>query len=673
MKKITILLLLLSQLSVLSQDYKFGKVSKEELEEQFYPLDSTADAAYLYKYRKTYFNFDQEKGFQIITEIHERVKIYKKEGFKYATTFINYYTPETGDNQKISSIKGYVFNSNQGKVTKSKLSNKDVFLEHKSKYWSVKKVTMPNIKIGSVIELKYKISSPFKFISELEFQYGIPVKKIECKVTIPEYYIYNIKMKGHYFINPIKSEGYESLTIRSKSRSSEGGLSFTNTTYSNNEIKFATNIKEFNAINIPALKDNEPFVSSIENYRGGVKFELASTNFIKVGGKLKHYASTWEDVSKQIFKASNFSDELNKSSYYKDDLKNILATAKTDSDKMIGIFQFVKKQVKWNGLYDKYTDKGVRKAYKERVGNSADINLMLISMLRSAGLDANPVLVSTRKNGVPLFPTIDGFNYVISIVDLKDGGSVLLDASEEFSLPNLLPTRTLNWKGRKVNKNGGSSWVELTSSKHASEENYVMVKISDDMMVEGMIRTKFHNLNALNYRKNKNHIKEEDLITKLEEKDKIEIEDYKVLNKRVLGKSVVRNVKFLSEDLIEEINGKLYVEPLLFLSEHKNPFKLDDRKFPVDFATPWVDRNTVSIQVPEGYQIETLPAPLAIGLPGNLGVFKYEVSQQGNKISTVSVLQFNKGVIGAQYYPQLKDFYGQVVKKESEKIVLIKL
>ena len=53
MKKIIILSLLLSQLSIIAQNYKFGKVSKEELQERFYPLDSTAEAAYLFKKRRT--------------------------------------------------------------------------------------------------------------------------------------------------------------------------------------------------------------------------------------------------------------------------------------------------------------------------------------------------------------------------------------------------------------------------------------------------------------------------------------------------------------------------------------------------------------------------------------------------------------------------------------------
>ena len=651
MKKITIVLLLLSQLSLFAQDYKFGKVSKEELEEQFYPLDSTADAAYLYKYRRTYYDFVQNSGFQSITEIHERIKIYTKEGFDMATKSVAYYDPEVGEDESVSSIKGYTYSLVNGKVEKEKLSKKSIFKEKKNKSYSIKKITMPNIKVGTVIEIKYKLVSPYaNSIDDFQFQYGIPVKILDYKIEIPEYYTFNKRSKGYY-------------SVEMKKSSKSGSVGSTN---------YRVDVFSFDGNTIPALRDNEPFISSIRNYRGGMKFELTQTNFSSIQGSVKTFSNSWEDVSKQIFKSSSFGSELNKSSYYKDDLEKILATSKTSSEKIASIFNFVKKQVKWNGNYSKYTDNGVRKAYKERVGNVADINLMLTSMLRSAGFDANPVLLSTRTNGFPFFPTLNGFNYVITMVDFQDGSHVLLDASEEFSLPNMLPIRALNWKGRKVTKEGGSIWVELTSSKHASEDNSMMVKISDEMMIEGMIRTKYDNLNALNYRKNNNHIKEEDLITKLEEKYKLEIDDYKVLNKKVLEKSVIRNVKFLSEDLIEEINGKIYIEPLLFLSEHKNPFKLEDRKFPVDFATPWKDRNTVSIQIPEGYKVESLPESLAIGLPDGLGVFKFRVMQQGNKISTISILQFNEGVIGAQYYASLKGFYGQMVKKQSEKIVLIK-
>ncbi len=663
MKKFTILLLLLSQFSLFAQDFKFGKVSKEELQEQFYPLDSSANAAYLYKYKKVSYNYSGEEGWEQVTEVIERIKIYNKEGLNEATKQIAYYKPESGTNESISGLKAITYNLENGKITKKKLSKKEVFDEKRNKSWSIKKLTFPAVKEGAVLELKYKVSSPYsQSIESVILQEDIPVKKIDIHIRIPQYFVFKKYSKGYLPIS--LKETKENRTINYSYRENDRDI-----TLKNRDITLFENIYKIEEDYTPALKQ-EDFVGNINNYRSTFSLELSHKKF--PNSALQPYARTWEDVSKKIHEYPSFGNELNKSSYYKNDLPASLQTTNNEFEKAAIIFQFVKSKVKWNNNKGKYTEFGVKKAYKEGVGNVADINLMLISMLRFVGLNANPVLVSTRAKGVPIYPTLEGFNYVIAMVESTSGNYVLLDATEVYSTPSILPVRALNWNGRKVTKDGNSSWVKLTSSKHALEENMVMVKISDDMIVEGLIRTKYNNLNALNYRNNNNHVTEENLITKLEEKYKFEIEDYKVANKKILGKPIVRSVKFISENLIEEINGKLYIEPILFLTAKTNPFKLKERKFPVDFTTPWKDRNTVSIQIPEGYKVESLPETLAIGLPGDLGVFKYQVKQVGNKIKTISVLQFNQAIISPEYYSALKGFYSELVKKQSEKIVLVK-
>lgn len=646
-------MVLLSQLSIVAQDYKFGKVSKKELEEKFYPGDSTADAAYLYKHRRTFYNLTNN-GWQLITEISERIKIYNKDGFDRANKTIVCYDPESGsDPDYVSNIKGYTYNLLNGKVVKEKLTKKSIFKERKNKYRVAKKIIMPSIKEGTVIELRYKIISPRPgSIEDLAFQFGIPVRKFDCTVEIPEFFIFNKRSKGFYSVRMTESTKSQTLV---------------------NSQTYLSNIYKFNADNIPALRDNEPYVGSVRNYRGGMSFELTQVNFLSIGGNVKTFSSSWEDVCNQIYKSSSFGGELEKSNYYKEDINKILASTKSDLEKVGAIFQFVKMKMKWNGYYGFYAEKGVKKAYKEQIGNVGDINLMLTSMLRYAGLNANPVLVSSKGNGVPLFPTIDGFDYVVSIVEFPNNTYVLLDATELYSTPNILPLRALNWNGRKLTKNGYSSWVKLISNRQAIEENIMMVKVTEDMMIEGMCRTKYSNLNALNFRRSTNHIKEESLIASFEDSNNIEIDNFKITNQKNLSKPVTRSIKFLSEDMIEDVNGKLYIEPLLFLTHHENPFKLKERKFPVDFASPWKDKNTVSIQIPEGYKVESLPEAMAIGLPNNLGVFKYQVKQQGNRIKTACIIQFNEAIIGAQFYPALKEFYNQMVKKESEKIVLVKM
>tara|TARA_R110002050_G_scaffold94765_3_gene197341 strand:- start:76603 stop:76794 length:192 start_codon:yes stop_codon:yes gene_type:complete len=62
MKLTTILLSLCFSISVFAKDYRFGKVSKEELQEKFNALDSSASATYLYKNRRTCFHYNDQEG-----------------------------------------------------------------------------------------------------------------------------------------------------------------------------------------------------------------------------------------------------------------------------------------------------------------------------------------------------------------------------------------------------------------------------------------------------------------------------------------------------------------------------------------------------------------------------------------------------------------------------------
>jgi hypothetical protein len=645
-KNLTILFICL-QTILFAQNYKFGKVSKEEIEEKFYPLDSTADAAYLNKYERRYYDFNGSDGITLVTEIVERIKIYNKEGFKYATKSIAYYDPDSREGDRLGSIKAYTYFLDGENVEKVKLDKDNIFKERVNSVFSRKKITMPNVKEGVVIEIKYTNRSKYyTSIDDIDFQYAIPVKNFYCQLEIPEIFGFNKRSKGYYMIPMQQSSKISQIQ------------------------DLNIDVFKFEDKNIPALNDKEPFVYSYNDYRGGIEFELTSIDEIQFGGRFRSFSTSWSKVTEQIYKSSNFGGELKKGNVFKDNLTTVIGEASSDAEKTFLIFNHIKNKIKWNGNYGKYTQKGLKKAYQESVGNVADINLALVAMLREAGINANPVLVSTKSNGTPIFPTIKGFNYVICMVDFPDNKYMLLDATEPYSAPNLLPVRDLNWKGRKILKNGSSTFVNLTSNKYDTEDNIVNVKITDDMIVEGIMRTKLTSLGALSYRNKNNGAKEEGIINKLEEKRQIEIEDFKVINSENLSKPIVRNISFSSEDIVEEINGKIYIEPLLFLAHHENPFKKEERTYPIDYVTKKKYNNSVSIQIPEGYKVAQLPAPIAIGLPDKLGVFKYQISQRGNLISTRCVLQINQSLVVPAYYPYLKGFYNEMVKKESEKIVL---
>ncbi len=639
-----LMLTLLASISVVSQEIKFGKVSKQALEEKFYPLDSTANAAYLFKERKTFYEYNRNTGFRIVSYFHYRLKVYNKQGLDRAT-FNIYYATKSGSTEKISSVKGYTFNLNEnGEITKDKLENKSIFKERKNEYRSVKKVSMPNVKEGSIIDLKYKLTSPYTYIvDDLSFQTNIPIKKLHIEIETPEWFVFSKISKGFYSIPPKSSKKTRDLDF---------------------------NIDVYDAENIPALRDNEPYVSNINNYYGGLKYELSYTQI--PNSTIKTFTDTWENVSKQIYKSSNFGGELERTSYFKEDLQKILTKIKGDVQKTLAIFEHVKSKVQWNSGYGKFTNDGTKEAYKKGTGNVAEINLILTSMLREAGLGANPVLVSTRNHDIPLFPTLDGFNYVVSLVEFTDGQTMLLDATEKYAMANVLPYRALNWNGRKVTKEGYSTWVNLNAPKHSSETNTLKVKLDEEGSIEGLLRTKEEMLNAMLGRIRYNQFNDDEVISKLEEKYNIEIENFRASNKENPYKSYNKMIKFTSDDLVEGINGKLLIDPLLFLTYKTNPFKSEERTFPVDFATAWKETNNVSIQIPEGYKAESIPEQFAIGLPDNLGFFKFKVSNNGKTINVSSIIQINAPVIAPSYYSSLKEFYTKIVAKQKEQIVLIK-
>jgi len=665
-----IVIFLITSIST-AQKIKFGKVSKTELEEKFYPQDSSANAVILYKKRRTYFDYNGETGWTLITKVHERIKIYNKEGYDWATKKIRLY--QGGSEDETVSVKAYTFNLINGKIERIKLKSNQVFTEEVNKYWKSKKFTMPSLTEGCIIEWNYTFRSEyFTNIDDMVFQYKIPLKYIDTEVKMPEYFEYKYRPNYYYPITINKSSQNRTLnyTYRTKNRdiSDMGGAS-AKTTLNTAKVNLKELIYSSIEKNVPALKD-EPFTNNINNYRSKTSFELTAHR--PKNGIPKFYSTTWEKVTKTIYESSNFGGQLEKNSYFKDDLQNLVNTSAPTNEKIAKIFQFVKSKIKWDDYNNKYTSKGVKKAYKEGNGNSAEINLVLVAMLRKAGLNANPILVSTRSHGIPLFPTKDGFNYVIAGVEIQDD-VILLDATEKYSLPNTLPLRALNWKGRIVRKNGSSSSISLLPKKHAKEIYFLNAKIDSEGVLSGVERDVFTNLIALQKRNKNNSTSDNELITKLEkEYDDIEIDVFKVTNKQELSKSLIYQFEFESDNQIEIIGDKMYFSPLLFHTKKENPFTLEERKFPIDFGVPWEDKFTISIQIPEGYTVESKPENVAYALPDNFGVYKFAITVTDKKIQVVSFIKINFPVIAPTYYDTLKIFYKKMIEKQLEKVVLVK-
>lgn len=662
MRNVFLFFLILCGATVVSQKLNLGKVTKAELQEKQHKADTSAAAAILFKKAKIDYNFTEEGGFSIVTVFQVKLKVYKKEGLKWANFKIPYYIGyENLEDEYVEIISGYTYNLENDKIIKTKVTGESKFKQKVNENWAEKLVTFPNVKEGSIIELEYKLKSEnLSVLPEFKYQYEIPVDFAEFKSNIPEFYLYKTIRKGFVEVSTAQKMEYASQSFQSKADKSN----ITKT------LQYQQIASTYVASDIPALKE-EDYVNNMSNYYAELDNELQTIRY--PDQQPKQIATTWEAIAKSIYDDKDFAASINAFNYFTNDIRSTLNGATTDKEKAKKILSFLKSRMNWNGRYGYYPSQKVETAYAEKVGNVGDINLILTSMLRMAAIDANPVLVSTRENGVALFPNRTLFNYLVVAAQI-DGQTVLFDATDKLSDMNVLPIRALNGVGRLIKNDGTSKEIDLMPKSNSNDIVNVMANVNEKGEVSGKIREQYLDYNAFVFRDKYNGIAKESYIEKLEKKfPGMEIADYEVQNSLDLNLPIIENYSFTSTNSVETIGDKMYLSPFLLFETSQNPFKQETRLYPIDFVFPRQFIYNLSITIPSGYAIETLPEPKTLLLPDKFGGFKYNASANGNQLQLRYSQEINQAIFPPEYYEALKTFFKQLVEKQTEKIVLKKV
>lgn len=644
-----------------AQEFKLGKVSIKELEEKACPNDTTASAAILFNKAKTFFKYDNKFGFSIVTENSFRIKIYKKDGLNWANYKLPYRTGyDKLNDDRVEFSDGVTYNIENGKIVKTKLSREGVFKTAINKNWKEATITMPNVKVGSIIEFKYiLISENIVEFPDFIFQYNIPVNSSEYNVDIPGFFVY-------------KAVAKRPSEIISESNVTRGSLQFANehSPTTTQSVSFEQQSNRHRAYYIPALKE-EPFVDNIENYRISIQHELEKTQFYQE--PVKDYSTTWEGVAKTIYLDKDFGKELKERDYITQDLARILKNVDSQTERLDVIFKFVQNKMNWDHKKGYYTDKGVKQAYIDGTGNDAEINFILIAMLNYAGIPTNPVLLSTLDNGVPIFPNRTIFNYVIAAAEI-DGKQILLDATNKYTTNNILPTYTLNWTGRLLREDGTSEIIKLEPKFSSKKAINMMVSIGENGLLSGKYRVFRTDYEAFTFREKYAGINQQNYLEKVENDfPDIQISDYNIENSKEVSKPVNENFNFTIDNQCEIIGDRIYINPQLFLAETKNPFVQEKRYYPIYFGYPTQEKFNINIEIPKGYAVESIPKAIKLQTRENIVSFTFNAEISNNTIQIAIVEDSNKQLVSSGVYPVLKDFYKQMIDKLNEKIVLKKI
>ena len=669
MKKILYFILLAMSMAAYAQKppIKFGDVSIDELKMTRYVKDTSAAAVILMDYGQSNLNYKQNTGFIIDFDRIRRIKIFRKEGYEFANQSIPIYHTNKAD-EKLGSLKAVTYNLEGGKIVESKMKNDAVFKEKLDDNVDLIKLTLPNVKEGSVIEITYNVQSEFLFnFQDWEFQSTVPTQWSEYRVRIPEYFHYEKYMQGYIGLTTSEDKTEQRrimLTVSGKGDNSSFGRSS-----SIESIDYNEQYSRLIAQNVPAFKE-EPYMNNYQDYLSRINFELGYTQF--PNQPVKNYMGTWESLNKEFLDEPSFGEAVKGSGFLSRTVEDI-TTGVTDAKEKIGkIYSYVKENVEWNGNSRKYVSDNFKSILESKKGNSADINLLLVNMFQKAGFYADPVLISTRSHGFvrEQFPMSSQFNYVIASLRLDD--KILLFDATDRSLPmGVMPERCLNGQGYAISPDH-SGWIKLAPNFKSRTVTSVEMNLSAQGELAGKVSITRDGYDAQKMRKLYHSKGEENYLTDLSTSYHWELQKSAFENLQKLGEAVKEQHDVKIAESVQSGGDVMYLNPLIKDQITENPFKTETRQFPVDFGSPSEQLFMGKYNLPEGFVVEELPKPKVIVLPNNGGKYVYNVSGIGNTLQFTSQLSINRPLFTQEEYTALREFYNQIVTKQAEQIVIKK-
>jgi hypothetical protein len=599
---------------------KFGKISPEEWALIKYDRDTSADAVVLYQYAE--FNPNN-----FTYRYHERIKVLKKTGTGNAN--MAFY------GRVKQNIKASSYNMEDGKMVVSKLSKESVYEERVVGSFYRTRIALPNVKVGSIIEVEYSMP-------------GLP-PSLEIQRYIPVVYSAAIFPKHPNVDYSIKEIG------------ALGAVFATSDTWIYKDI--------------PAFV-GEPYLISDRDYRVRMEFEITSYNFSnQYYSSMGFFASSWSAVTKVFYDHEYFGKKYRDFNFHLNSLADDIKKMSGNEEALVKNAYEAMMSIKWNGQEACYVSQEMSQTYQLKSGNSADINLTLLSLLKKLGLKAYPVLFSTRSNGriSKYTPTINKFNYVIVGVDLSTG-PIYLDATEEFAPYYLLPSRVMGCLGHPVEDGKPACSVQISPTKNDKKTTNSMLTIDPEGKISGKIKIQREDYNAIDFKRFlKSKTDHDTYIQELESYSSgwyIEKYSFENLNDPYLPFINEYDVTYSSAITGAEM---ITIDPFAFVKPTYNPFVKETRRFPISYPQPFEHSYMVTISIPENYKFAETPKNVELLNRDKTMKFTYQVTRIGSSVTIKASYSVSRLQYETVDYISIRDLFDKMLQKFNESVIIKKV
>jgi hypothetical protein len=625
-----------------------GQIEKKDLLLTECDFDKNAEALVLFDVGEAIF---KEYKVAINTEVkrHIRIKILTNKGLDRANIKLPYLLGSLGEHLSIEEAQTFNIDDN-GNVLITRVDKKSIVDKAINKSIAEKVFTFPDVRVGSVIEYTYKTTGLIKNgLRDWHFQTSIPVKFSRYAVQFPPDMALVCQVNGSL---PFKQQ-YSSV--------------------------WSDTVHTYTMTEVPAFQ-LEPYMTCLDDYSQKLSI---NADAVVYSGQRTWLMPSWGILSLELMTSEEFGKQLLNNIPNTEALDDSLKGTTDPYRRMMVVYYYVKNNMHWNDRNSIGTQQGIKASWKEKRGTNGEINLILISLLKQAGLEPFPALVSTHGHGkVDLNkPSFQRFDRLMVFIKINDQEYVL-DAANKFTSPKQIPWDVQYSNGLVIFSNGlasekylnvRSELKPLWNKKDAFKD---LVQIQGNIDDDGVL-TGDATVTSYEYSRSKRMVDlqqgKDQFLDKyfIAGNSAIHIDSSLLVNENVDTLPLKQKVWF-SEKLNSSGSYK-YFSTNLFSCLEKNPFTADKRFSDVFFGATQNYNIVENIFIPDGYGFDGVPKDVFITTPDGGVVFSRNISLQNDLISVHISIDFKKPVYQSSEYLAFREFYEKMFSLLNEQIVIKKL
>ena len=621
----------------------FQPVSAEELKITSEPLSPGAPAIILFR------QVDRDdRGNTAHEDNYFRIKILKEEGRKYADIEI----PFLKDMGKVVNVHGRTIRPD-GTIANfdGKVYEKTIVKAKGLKYLA-KTFTLPDVQVGGIIEYFYTVDFDERYVFDshwiLSHELFTKAAKFSLKPYTSSYNTFNVRWS------------WQGLP--------EGGQS---------PKEGPDHIVRLEVSNIPAFQ-TEDYMPPENELKARVDFTYSEEAFEKDSEKF------WKRHGKRM--NDNVEDFVSKRKAMEQAVAQIVSPSDSPEVKLKKIYDRVQqlrntsyevRKTEQEHKRDKEKDiNNVEDIWKRGYGNGYQLTWLYLALVRAAGFEAYPVMASGRREYFFQPNMMDVRKLDSNVVLVKvNGKDVYCDPGAAFTPFGMLDWTETGVPGLRLDKDGGT-WLRtmLPVPSDSRIERTANLTMSENGDLEGKITISFSGLNAKSRRVEKRNEDEADRKKFLEDEAKEAIpvaSEVELTNKPDWTSSSAPLVAEYSVKIPGWVSGagRRALFPVgLFSAAEKGVFDHANRVHPIYFQFPSEKLDDITINLPLGWQVSTLPTPHN----DDAKVVVYTLAAENDKgvLHLKRRLSIDILLVDTKYYPALRNFFQVVRTGDEEQVVL---